>query len=65
MSDSIAIARTFAVTQASATQQVMETLMLRQQAQADQAVVALIQQSVEQTQAILQDGQGRAVDITA
>jgi len=65
MSDSLAIAQSFAVTQASATQQVLQTEILRQQAQADQSVVALLQQSLEQTQAALPTGQGQAVDITA
>lgn len=65
MSDSLAIAQSFAVTQASATQQVLQTEILRQQAQADQSVVALLQQSLEQTQAALPAGQGQAVDITA
>ncbi|MFA6968748.1 hypothetical protein [Bosea sp. (in: a-proteobacteria)] len=65
MSDSLAIAQSFAVTQASATQQVLQTEFLRQQAQADQSVVALLQQSLEQTQAALPAGQGQAVDITA
>ncbi|KPH79583.1 hypothetical protein [Bosea vaviloviae] len=65
MSDSLAIVQSFAVTQASATQQVLQTEFLRQQAQADQSVVALLQQSLEQTQAALPAGQGQAVDITA
>jgi len=65
MSDSIAIAKTLAATQASATQQALQTEMLRQQAQADQSVVTLLQESVEQTQATLPAGQGQAVDITA
>ncbi len=65
MSDSVAIAQSFAVSQASATQQVLQTEMLRQQASADQAVVALLQQSAEQMQATLPAGQGQTVDITA
>lgn len=65
MSDSLAIAQSFAVTQASATQQALQMNMLRQQAQADQSVVALLQQSAEQMQAVLPAGQGQAVDITA
>ena len=65
MSDSLAIAQTFASTQAAATQQVLQTEMLRQQTQADQAVVALLQQSADQMQASLPAGQGQAVDITA
>ncbi|MDP3407520.1 hypothetical protein [Bosea sp. (in: a-proteobacteria)] len=65
MSDSMAIAQTFAATQATATQQALQTIMLSQQAQADQSVVALLQQSAEQMQAVLPAGQGQAVDITA
>ncbi len=65
MSDSMAIAQTFAATQATATQQALQTIMLSQQAQADQSVVALLQQSAEQMQAVLPAAQGQAVDITA
>ncbi|HEY5796934.1 MAG TPA: hypothetical protein VIU82_18150 [Bosea sp. (in: a-proteobacteria)] len=65
MSDSLAIARSFAATQAGTTQQALQTEMLRQQAQADQAVVALLQQSADQMQATLPAGQGQTVDITA
>lgn len=65
MSDSMAIAQSFAATQATATQQALQTIMLSQQAQADQSVVALLQQSAEQMQAVLPAGQGQAVDITA
>ena len=65
MSDSMAIAQTFAATQATATQQALQTIMLSQQAQADQSVVALLLQSAEQMQAVLPAGQGQSVDITA
>ncbi len=65
MSDSMAIAATFAATQATATQQALQTIMLSQQAQADQSVVALLQQSAEQMQAVLPAGQGQSVDVTA
>ena len=65
MSDSLAIAQSFAATQASSTQQVLQTEMLRQQAASDQGVVALLQQSADQMQAVLPAGQGQAVDITA
>lgn len=65
MSDSMAIAQNFAATQATATQQALQTIMLSQQAQADQSVVALLQQSAEQMQAVLPAGQGQSVDITA
>ena len=65
MSDSLAIARSFAMLQAASTQQALQTQMLSQQAQSDQAVVALLQQSADQMQAALPEGQGQAVDITA
>ncbi|WP_054140809.1 hypothetical protein [Bosea sp. AAP35] len=59
------IAQTLAVTQADATRQVMQTQMLRQQAQADQAVATMIQQSADQMQATLPAGQGQILDRTA
>lgn len=65
MSDSMAIAQTFAATQVTATQQALQTIMLSQQTQGDQAIVALLQQSAEQMQAVLPAGQGQSVDITA
>jgi hypothetical protein len=65
MSESFAIAQSFAAMQAASTQQTLRTEMLRQQSQADQAVVALLQQSADQMQASLPAGQGQAVDITA
>lgn len=65
MSDSLAIAQSFAATQVTATQQALQTIMLRQQAQVDANVVALLQQSAEQMQAVLPAGQGQSVDITA
>jgi hypothetical protein len=65
MSDSMAIAQSFAAMQAASTQQALQTEMLRQQMQGDQAIVALLQQSSEQMQAALPAGQGQAVDITA
>lgn len=66
MSDSsLAIAQSSAVTQAQATQQALQTEMLRQQAKSEQGVVALLQQGAEQMQAVLPTGQGENVDITA
>jgi len=65
VSNSLAIAQSFAMMQASTTQQALLTEMLRQQTQADQAVVALLQQGAEQMQAVLPEGQGQSVDITA
>lgn len=51
--------------QSALTQQMLQTAMLRQQAQADQGVVSLLQQSAEQMKAALPAGQGQAVDISA
>ncbi len=51
--------------QTALTQQMLQTTMLRQQSQAEQGVVALLQQSAEQMQAVLPAGQGQAVDIRA
>ncbi|OYW67345.1 MAG: hypothetical protein B7Z40_07655 [Bosea sp. 12-68-7] len=65
MSDSMAIAQSFAAMQAASTQQALQTIMLSQQAQADQSVVALLRQSSEPMQAVLPAGQGESVDITA
>ncbi|AMJ62254.1 hypothetical protein [Bosea sp. PAMC 26642] len=65
MSDALAIAQSAAVTQATLTQQALQTEMLRQQAGQDQAVVELLQQSAEQAKALLPGGQGQAVDILA
>jgi hypothetical protein len=65
MSDSLAVAQSLAAMQASSTQQALQIEMLRQQTQADQAVVALLQQSADQMQATLPAGQGQSVDITA
>lgn len=65
MSDALAIAQSFVAMQATATQQALQTEMLRQQTQADQAVAARLQQSAEQMQAKLPAGQGQAVDVTA
>jgi hypothetical protein len=65
MSDSMAIAQSFAATKAASTQQALQTEMLREQMQGDQALVALLQESAEQMQATLPAGQGQAVDITA
>ncbi|HEV7256424.1 MAG TPA: hypothetical protein VGN82_01460 [Bosea sp. (in: a-proteobacteria)] len=64
MSDTLAIAQSFAAMQASATQQALQTEMLRQQAASDQAVVTLLQQSADQMQATLPPGQGQSVDVT-
>jgi hypothetical protein len=51
--------------QADSTRRALSVEMLKQNAQADQALVAMLQQSVEQTQATLPAGQGALVDRTA
>jgi hypothetical protein len=65
MSDTLAIAQSAATTRAVATQQALQTEMLRQQADSDQAIVELLQQSAAQQKATLPEGQGGNVDITA
>ena len=59
------IAQTLSAMQAGATQQALQTEMLRQQAKADASVVTLLQNAAEPTRAVLPAGQGGAVDITA
>jgi hypothetical protein len=66
MSDSsTAIAQSLATSQAAATQRTLQTEMLRQQSQSDQAVITMLQQSAEQSKATLPAGQGENLDITA
>lgn len=65
MSDTASLALSMATMQAASTQQALSVEMMRQNAQAEQSLVALIQQSVEQTQAMLPAGQGGLVDRTA
>jgi hypothetical protein len=66
MSDSsIAIAQSLAASQAAATRQTIQTEIVKQQADADQAVADLLQQGAAQTKAALPAGQGQTVDITA
>lgn len=65
MSDAISLATSIVTMQAASTQQALSVEMLKQNAQADQALVAMLQQSVEQTQAALPAGQGTLVDRTA
>jgi hypothetical protein len=61
------IATTLAVTRAAATQQAMETVMLRQQAQAEQGLVQLLETAVEagKSPPPAPEGQGQHVDIRA
>ena len=65
MSDTVSLAQSIVTMQAASTQQALSVEMLRQNAQADQALVAMLQQSAEQTQATLPAGQGTLVDRTA
>ena len=51
--------------QADSTRQALSIEMLKQNAQAEQSVLAMLQQSVEQSQAALPPGQGALVDRTA
>lgn len=65
MSNAVSLATSIVTMQAASTQQALSVEMVRQNAQADQALVAMLQQSVEQTQAALPAGQGALVDRTA
>ncbi len=65
MSDAISLATSIVTMQAASTQQALSIEMLKQNAQAEQSLVAMLQQSVEQTQAMLPAGQGTLVDRTA
>ncbi len=66
MSDSsVATAQSLVAMRSASTQQTLATQMLRQQADADQALVLMLQQSAEQSKAALPAGQGQAVDISA
>ncbi len=51
--------------QAASTQQALNLEMIRQNAQADRGIVALLEQGVEQSGAVLPAGQGQQVDLTA
>ena len=64
MSNAVSLATSIVTMQAASTQQALSVEMLRQNAQADQALVAMLQQSAEQTQAALPAGQGTLVDLT-
>ncbi|WP_336811623.1 hypothetical protein [Bosea sp. MMO-172] len=65
MSDAISLATSIVSMQADSTRQALSVEMLKQNAQAEQGLVAMLQQSVEQTQATLPAGQGTLVDRTA
>jgi len=66
MSDSpFAIAESFVAMRAAATQQALQTEMVKQQANAEHAMAELLQQSAEQQKAALPFGQGQNVDVSA
>ena len=66
MSDtSVAIAQSLVAAQSVSTRQALQTEIVRQQANAEQGVVDLLQQSAAQQKASLPAGQGGAVDVTA
>jgi len=65
MSDVASIAQSFAATQAVSLQQALSTEMVRQNAQSEQSLITMLQQSAEQAKAILPEGQGAVVDRTA
>ncbi len=65
MSDSVAIAQAFVATRADTTRQALQTEMVKQQADAEQALVAMLQQSADTQKAALAEGQGQNVDILA
>ena len=65
MSNAVSLATSIVTMQAASTQQALSAEMLKQNAQAEQSLVAMLQQSVEQTQATLPAGQGTLVDRTA
>ncbi|MGF7053210.1 hypothetical protein GGC47_002395 [Bosea sp. OAE752] len=65
MSDVAAIAQSLVSMQSASTQQALGTEMLRQNAEAERGVVAMLEQGAEQAKAVLPAGQGLRVDRTA
>jgi hypothetical protein len=65
MTDTVSLARSIVSMQADSTRQALSVEMLKQNAQAEQGILAMLQQSVEQSQAALSAGQGALVDRTA
>ena len=61
---SVAIAQSLISMKSAATQQALQLEMVKQNADSDQALVALLQQASEQQQAMLPAGQGGNLDIT-
>lgn len=62
---SVAIAQSLVSMKSAATQQALQLEMVKQNADSDQALVAMLQQASEQQQAALPAGQGGNLDITA
>ena len=65
MSDAISLATSIVSMQADSTRQALSVEMLKQNAQAEQGLLVMLQQSAEQTQATLPAGQGTLVDRNA
>ena len=63
MSNSVSLAHSLLTMEAATTRQALQTEMVRQNAQADAAVIALLQDGIE-AQASLPAGQGKRVDVT-
>ncbi|BCB21813.1 hypothetical protein [Bosea sp. ANAM02] len=65
MSDAVSLATSILTMQAASTQQALSIEMLRQNAQAEQGLLAMLQQSADQAKAMLPAGQGGNVDVSA
>jgi hypothetical protein len=65
MSDAVSLAHSIVTMQAASTQQALSAEMIKQNAQADQSLVTMLQQSVDQSKAMLPAGQGALVDRSA
>ena len=61
---SVAIAQSLISMKSAATQQALQIEMVKQNADSDQALVAMLQQATEQQQATLPAGQGANLDVT-
>lgn len=61
---SVAIAQSLISMKSAATQQALQIEMVKQNADSDQALVAMLQQASEQQQAMLPAGQGGNLDVT-
>jgi len=61
---SVAIAQSLISMKSAATQQALQIEMVKQNADSDQALVAMLQQASEQQQATLPASQGANLDVT-